>query len=38
MGNYTPNPFMTQPIYDSTCPFATPTSKIYFTIASNYGC
>ena len=25
MGNYTPNPFMTQPIYDPTRPFATPT-------------
>ena len=24
MGNYTPNPFMTQPIYDPTRPFATP--------------
>ena len=24
MGNYTPNPFITQPIYDPTRPFATP--------------
>ena len=24
MGNYTPNPLMTQPIYDPTRPFATP--------------
>ena len=27
MDNYTPNPFITQPIYDPTRPFATPTSK-----------
>ena len=25
MGNYTPNPSMTQPIYDPTRPFATPS-------------
>ena len=25
MGNYTPNPFITQPIYDPTRPFATST-------------
>ena len=25
MGNYTPNPFMIQPIYYPTRPFATPT-------------
>ena len=25
MSNYTPNSFMTQPIYDQTRPFATPT-------------
>ena len=25
MDNYTPNPFITQPIYDPTRPFATPT-------------
>ena len=25
MGNYTPNPFMIQPIYDSIRPFATPS-------------
>ena len=24
MGNYTPNPSMTQPIYDPTRPIATP--------------
>ena len=24
MDNYTPNPFITQPIYDPTRPFATP--------------
>ena len=24
MGNYTPNPFMTQSIYDPSRPFATP--------------
>ena len=29
MGNYTPNLFMTQPIYDSTRPFATPSNKEY---------
>ena len=28
MGNYTPNPFMTQPIYDPTRPFATPNYDI----------
>ena len=26
MDNYTPNPFMTQPIYDPTRPFATPAA------------
>ena len=25
MDNYTPNPFITQPIYDPTRPFATPS-------------
>ena len=30
MGNYTPNPSMTQPIYDPTRPFATPTHCIEF--------
>ena len=25
MDNYTPNPFMTQPVYDPTRPFATPS-------------
>ena len=25
MDNYTPNPFITQPIYDPTRPIATPT-------------
>ena len=29
MGNYTPNLFMTQPIYDSTRPFATLSNKKY---------
>ena len=28
MGNYTPNPSMTQPIYDPTRPFATPTHTL----------
>ena len=27
MGNYTPNPFMTQPIYGPTRPFTTLISK-----------
>ena len=27
MGNYTPNLFMIQPIYDPTRPFATPSQK-----------
>ena len=26
MSNYTPNPSMTQPIYDPTRPFATPNN------------
>ena len=29
MDNYTPNPFITQPIYDPTRPFATPTCELY---------
>ena len=28
MGNYTPNPSMTQPIYDPTRPFATPNYDV----------
>ena len=27
MDNYTPNSFMTQPIYDPTRPFATPSMR-----------
>ena len=29
MDNYTPNPFMTQPIYDPTRLFATPNPEGY---------
>ena len=28
MDNYTPNPFITQPIYDPTRPFATPRTEV----------
>ena len=28
MDNYTPNPFITQPIYDPTRPFATPNCDV----------
>ena len=28
MDNYTPNPFITQPIYDPTRPFATPNEQL----------
>ena len=28
MDNYTPNPFKTQPIYDPTRPFATPSQGL----------
>ena len=28
MDNYTPSPFITQPIYDPTRPFATPSCNI----------
>ena len=29
MDNYTPNPFITQPIYDPTRPFATPRHGLW---------
>ena len=32
MGNYTPNPSMTQPIYDPTRPFATPNTMLAIVV------
>ena len=36
MGNYTPNPFMTQPIYDPTRPFAHPNCRLKTKIVTQY--
>ena len=36
MGNYTPNPSMTQPIYDPTRPFATPMLNLGPCASFNY--
>ena len=34
MDNYTPNPFITQPIYDPTRPFATPNACFFNALCS----